>query len=226
MLDQRVGFLFKRKYTKHGVRLTDIMPPNQIEKRSSADYIIDRTFFRPREAIIYLNDCIARSAGTTRITVSVLRQAEVSYSQQRMVSLGNEWKREYPNLERCAKILDHRKTPFKIDDLSDDEAKNLAFKILEHPAQAIDPIYIWCQEYYLLNKVTKTEFLQEIMAIFYQVGLVGVKPEPHLGRQWSFEDDPTLDRAQVKPQAQIDIHKTFWAALGSSRLLKAAGEKF
>jgi hypothetical protein len=56
----------------------------------------------------------------------------------------------------------------------------------------------------LSNKVTKTEFLQEIVAIFYQVGLVGIKPEPHLGRQWSFEDDPTLDRAQVKPQAQID----------------------
>jgi hypothetical protein len=225
MLDQRVRFLFKRKYTKDGVSLSDIMPPNQIDKRSSEDYIVDRTFFRPREAIIYLNDCIARSTGTSRITVSVLRQAEVSYSQQRMVSLGNEWKREYPNLERCAKILDHRKTPFKIDDMSDDETKALALRILEHPSQAIDPIFVWCQEFYLSGKVTKTEFLQEIMAIFYQVGLVGIKPEPQIGRQWSFEDEPTLDRAQIKPQAQIDIHKTFWAALGATRQLKGVGEK-
>jgi hypothetical protein len=60
MLNQRVRFLFKRKYTKDGVRLSDIMPQNQIDKRSSEDYIIDRTFFRPREAIIYLNECIAR----------------------------------------------------------------------------------------------------------------------------------------------------------------------
>ncbi len=221
MLDQRVRFLFRRKYTRDDVRLSDIMPSNQIDHRSSEDYIVDRTFFRPREAIIYLNECIARSAGATKITVSVLRQAEVSYSQQRMISLGNEWKREYPNLERSSKLLDHRKTPFKIDDISEEEAKNLALRILEHPAQAIDPIYIWCQEFFLAGKVTKIEFMQEIMAIFYQAGLVGIKPEPHLGRQWSFEDDPTLDRAQIKPQAQIDIHKTFWAALGASRLIKS-----
>lgn len=125
---------------------------------------------------------------------------EVGYSQQQLGSLGTEWKREYPNLERSTKILDHRKTPFRIDDISDDEAKVLALRILEHPDQSVDPIYAWCQEFYLGGKVTKTEFLQEIVAIFYHVGLVGVKPEPHLGRQWSFEDEPTLERAQIKPQ--------------------------
>jgi hypothetical protein len=221
MLDQRVRFMFKRQYTSEGVSLSHIMPSNQIDRRSSEDYILDRTFFRPREAIIYLNECIARSTGSTKITVSVLRQAEVSYSQQRMASLATEWKREYPNLERCAKFLDHRKTPFRIEDFSDDEAKSLALRILEHPSQAVDPIYIWCQEFYMAAKVSKIEFLQEIMAIFYQTGLVGIKPEPHLGRQWSFEDEPTLDRAQIKPEAQIDIHKTFWAALGASRLIKS-----
>ena len=49
---------------------------NQIDKRSSEDYILDRTFFRPREAIIYLNECFARSVGSSRINVGVLRQAQ------------------------------------------------------------------------------------------------------------------------------------------------------
>ncbi|MGB5904465.1 MAG: hypothetical protein WBH00_16610 [Xanthobacteraceae bacterium] len=221
MLNKRVQFMFKRKYTKDGISLSDIMPTNQIDRRSSEDYILDRTFFRPREAIIYLNECIARSAGSSKITISVLRQAEVSYSQQRMVSLANEWKREYPNLGRAARFLDHRKTPFKIEDILEDEAKSLALRILEHTPATIDPLYEWSEKYFLGGSVTYVEFLQEITAIFYQVGLVGIKPEPHLGRQWSFEDDPTLERAQIKPQAQIDIHKTFWAALGASRLLKA-----
>jgi Cdc6-like AAA superfamily ATPase len=225
LLDKRIGYMFRRKYTTEGVHLKDIMPPNQIDRRSSEDYILDRTFFRPREAIIYLNECIARSVGSSKITVGVLRQVEVGYSQQRLSSLGTEWKREYPNLERCTKVLDHRKTPFKIDEISDDEAKALALRILEHPAQEVDPIYAWCQEYYLGGKASKTEFLQELIAIFYHVGLVGIKPEPHLGRQWSFEDEPVLERAQIKPQAQIDIHKTFWAALGVSRLHKAQIEE-
>ncbi|OKO75128.1 hypothetical protein AC629_34390 [Bradyrhizobium sp. NAS80.1] len=225
LLDKRVNFMFRRKYTQDGVHLRDITPQNQIDRRSSEDYILDRTFFRPREAIIYLNECIARSAGSSKITVGVLRQVEVSYSQQRLSSLGTEWKREYPNLERSAKLLDHRKTPFRIDEVSEEEAKAIALRVLEHPSQQVDPIYAWCQEYYLGGNVSKTEFLQELIAIFYHVGLVGIKPEPHLGRQWSFVDEPVLDRAQIKPQAQIDIHKTFWAALGASRIHKGPLEE-
>jgi hypothetical protein len=60
LLDDRVSFMFKRQYTRAGVRLADIMPNNQIDQRSATDYMLDRTFFRPREAILFLNACIAK----------------------------------------------------------------------------------------------------------------------------------------------------------------------
>jgi hypothetical protein len=52
------------------------------------------------------------------------------------------------------------------------------------------------------------------MLILYQVGLVGVKTEPTLARQWSFEDSPILSSDNLKPECKIEVHKTFWAALG------------
>ena len=96
LLDLRVHFMFRRQYTNSNVTLFDILPINQIEKRSAVDHILDRTFFRPREAILYLNNCIARSEGSSRITITTLRQADVVYSQQRLISLADEWRREYP----------------------------------------------------------------------------------------------------------------------------------
>lgn len=95
LLGDRVAFMFKRQYTRDGVKLSDILPSNQIEQRSAIEYILDRTFFRPREAIIYLNACIAKAEGKSRITVQILRQAELVYSQQRLVSLADEWRRDY-----------------------------------------------------------------------------------------------------------------------------------
>ena len=149
------------------------------------EYILDRTFFRPREAIIYLNECIKRALGSSRITVSVLTQTEVAYSQQRLKSLGVEWKREYPNLEIATKFFEHRKTQFRIDEITSEEAKAFAVSVLEAPTQLKDPIYDACEKYYLEDKLSLLEFMREIVAIFYHVGLCGVKPDAHLGRQWS-----------------------------------------
>ncbi|MGH6878023.1 MAG: P-loop ATPase, Sll1717 family [Rhizomicrobium sp.] len=51
LLDDRVSFLFQRQYTQDNVRLADILPAGKIDRTTDAvDYILERTFFRPREA--------------------------------------------------------------------------------------------------------------------------------------------------------------------------------
>lgn len=223
LLDSRVHFMFKRQYTRDGVHLLDILPTNQIQQRSSSDYILDRTFFRPREAIIYLNECLKRAIGTTKISVAVLTQAEVVYSQQRLASLGIEWKREYPNLTDAARFFEHRKTQFRIDEVTEDEANTLALRILELPNAPRDQIYELSERYYLKEEVKRDDFLRGIVAIFYHVGLCGIKPDAHLGRQWSFFDEPELEASQIKTDAQIDLHKTFWAGLGVTPPMRRRG---
>lgn len=221
LLDDRVNYMFKRQYSSAGVGLKDILPSNQIDQRSSVEYILDRTFFRPREAIIYLNECIARAEGTSRITVQLIRQAEVAYSQQRLTSLADEWRRDYPNLQRSTELLNRRDTPFSISRLTDDDAEKVAVSILEN-GKAGDELYESAENYYLTGKSSKEQFFEKLIDIFYIVGLVGVKPDPHLGRQWSYQDHPSLTNGQLKTTSQIDVHKTFWASLGVVRRGKGA----
>ena len=56
--------------------------------------------------------------------------------------------------------------------------------------------------------------VQGIFSVFYQVGLIGVKAEAHLSRLWSFIDEPVLEEGQIHENSMVDVHKTFWAALG------------
>ncbi|WP_333631513.1 P-loop ATPase, Sll1717 family [Agrobacterium cavarae] len=221
MLEKRVRTMFRRQYTRENVSLKDILPANQIEQRSAAEYMLDRTFFRPREAIIFLNECIVRAEGTTRITAALIRQAEVQYSQQRLQSLGDEWRRDYPNLLLATSLLSRVENPFTIESLGIEKAEKAAVAILEANA-ARDEILEFAESYYFEDKTTWQEFVENILLISYMVGLVGVKPEPHLGRQWSYLDQPTMTRDQLKSTSLIDVHKTFWASLGVIRRGKGA----
>jgi hypothetical protein len=215
--------MFRRQYTNSNVTLFDILHINQIEKRSAVDHILDRTFFRPREAILYLNNCIARSEGSSRITITTLRQADVVYSQQRLISLADEWRREYPNLKNSMSFLTRRDIPFSIDSIDAEDCQKLALTILED-SKGSDPIYTLAEEYYLASDLSEKQFIGSLLAILYQVGVVGIKPDPQLGRQWAYMDEPTIDKEQIRDESKIDVHKTFWAALGISRRKKDQDE--
>jgi hypothetical protein len=215
LLSERVNFMFERQYSNAAVGLDDILPSKRIEQRTPVDHIIDRTFFRPREAIIFLNECISKAEGQTGISLTILRQAESTYSQQRLVSLSEEWRREYPSLPMAFKLLEHRKTPFTIDNITHGECESFCEMIAAQANPKDDVIYRICEEAYTSNKIEKIKLVSRIMEIFYLIGLVGVKAETHLSRLWSFEDLPFLTHGQLKPGSSISVHKTFWAALGT-----------
>jgi hypothetical protein len=215
--------MFKRQYTNSNVTLQDILPTNQIEKRSALDHILDRTFFRPREAILYLNKCISRSEGSSRITITTMRQADVVYSQERLISLADEWRREFPNLRNAVSFLKRRDTPFTAEGVSPDDCDRLALSILES-SEGSDTIYALAEAYYLASDLTEKQFITAMVALLYQTGVVGIKPDAQLGRQWAYLDEPTMDVSQLRDDAKVDVHKTFWAALGISRRIAAPGE--
>jgi hypothetical protein len=119
-----------------------------MEQRAPIDYILERTFFRPREAIIFTNDCLARSEGKPQITITAIREAEVTYSRDRLHALADEWRREYPRIEDTAKILSGRSTPFNFDSVTVDECQRFSEVFLRSSDYPDDPVQQLCEEYY------------------------------------------------------------------------------
>lgn len=213
LLDSRVEYLYRRQYTKTRVKLEHIFAATKMDERTPIDYIIERTFFRPREAIIFMNDCLARSEGKTTITVSAIREAEITYSRDRLHALADEWRREYPRIDDTARLLSGRSYPFRLDSISAEECENFAEWFLRDQNYPDDPIQQLCEEYYTGDRADHLHFVRAVFLILYQVGLIGIKAEAGLPRQWSFDDRPTLDEETLKSGTLIYVHKTFWAAL-------------
>jgi len=100
-----------------------------------------------------------------------------------------------------------------MNDVSKDELDQLALEILDgDPAD--DPISRSAQDYFLGGKITEAQFLEDLLRVHYLVGVVGVKMETFLPRQWSFVGEPELQKGHLKSDSLILVHQTFWAAFG------------
>jgi hypothetical protein len=214
LLDRRVSRLYQRQYTQNDVGLSDLLPPNQIEKGSASDYILDRTFFRPREAIAFMNKCIEKAEGKSRLTVQIIRDAESTYSAERLNSVYDEWRREYPYLRDLVALVRGGRPETKIRDLSVEEIESFSLRFYSSQKFASDPALAELAENAAMDAVPwGLPLLRRIIAILYQTGILGVKLLPNSARMWSFEDRAIIDPQEISEETVIFVHKAFHRAL-------------
>lgn len=212
LLDKRIDFLFRDQYTKQRVKIRDILPKNQMEKKAALGYILSRTFLRPRDVILFINECIEKAEGKSIISTNILRSAEMSYSQKRLISLEDEWRTDFPNLGKYVNIRKSRNSPYCYENITQEEIDNFALTMVENTN---DPIYGMIERY-CENHTYGSELLNQLFRYLYQVGVIGVKLEPFLGTHWSHTDEPVLSETQLRPTCPLSIHPCFWMGLGIS----------
>lgn len=85
-------------------RLPDMLPSGPRDHKP-ADFILDRTLMRPRDAIVYLNYAVRASTGKTQIGWPAVNAVELEYSQNRLEALRDEWKDPYSGIEQIVEIF-------------------------------------------------------------------------------------------------------------------------
>ena len=215
LLDKRMSKLIRRQYTSGPVKVKDILP-NTRKSVTAVDYVLDRTFFRPREAILFLNECLSRAEGKAQITWQNIQSAEVEYSRKRLRSLADEWHAEFPQLPYYTKILAKRRTPFYFRTLERKDIDNFVSALFEEQLDLDDPITKAVQQY-MDSAMTWEVLLDYLIRILYQVGVIGVKPDTITSVQWSHLNQPTLSAAQLGADVHLYVHPTFWMVLGTVR---------
>jgi hypothetical protein len=95
ILDLRISYLIKNKYSKDNVLFTDIFNFD-IDGKKACDYIIDKTMLRPRDAIDFVNLCFSETDGSTKLTEDIVISAEEKFFSSRKEALITEWVSIYP----------------------------------------------------------------------------------------------------------------------------------
>jgi hypothetical protein len=215
VLDKRVELLIRKQYTKEGARMREILPVGR-KKEEALNYILDRTFLRPREAIIFVNECLTMAEGKAQVTWQAIQSAEVEYSRKRLRSLADEWHADYPLLVGIARLLHKRRTPFYFRSLTKTDADELAYHLMDGGPDLKD-LTSRAVDQYISGEVGEQAFLAAAVRVLYQVGILGFKPDEITATQWSYLNQPTLAASQLGPDTHLYVHPTFWRTLGTVR---------
>ena len=212
VLNKRISHLIKPAYTTQEVTYKDILP-RAIDKISSIDFILERTLMRPRDVILFFNYCIGHAPNRPKFTVSILKQAEVEYSKFRLESLEDEWNANYPNLSFFRKIIENRKSRFKVSDIVDKQIEDICLELLISDSPKEGPLYQYANQF--IDLAIKVDDCKKyILYIFYKVGLIRIKTSTLSGFIGISEGRPTIYPSDLSGDTHIEIHPMFRRTLG------------
>ena len=213
LIDKRISFLIQHKYTKQSVGWADIFPAN-VDKIPTIDYLVDRTFYRPRDMIAFMNECIITSSGEAKITAHNIKLSEEQYSYKRLQSLATEWQIIYPELFEVSQMLFGMPHRFQLSIANEDWFEEKYLEIVDSVSDKKQgPIIRLLDNLYSASgnfASTRNTFFREL----YITGILGVKTGPSSTTSWSYHSSRFLAPGQLKPSSFIHIHPMFYRALG------------
>lgn len=216
LLDSRINHLLKHQYTSQEVVFDDIFP-QKIDKQSSADYLLDRTFLRPRDAIMFVNECLLEAQGKAEITNSAMQLAEKNYSIGRFESLTYEWFVDHPNLSKYLDFLSQKKSSFKVNSISSEGLEALILELASLPIEGADLLVKNAHEYmsaaYPASNSFMTAFRQNLLFVLYRVGAVGIKVDGPSSVRWIHDRTQDLTARKIEGTSIVYVHKMLWRAL-------------
>lgn len=214
MLNNRIQHLVKQRYTSRPVQMADLFP-SRIGRQAFDDYLTDKTFLRPRDAILFVNECISRAGDRGHITAQIVQDAEGSYSQKRIDSLQEEWGAVYPLVAKYLRVFARRPVTIKLSELSEESIREWVQDELLSNQDVSDPVSRAAMQCYLDGKLSHFKFLLVLVNALYTVAAVGIKPDPASPEYWSYFSDHVPSDGAIKPTSVLKLHPVFWRAVGA-----------
>jgi hypothetical protein len=211
LLNKRIEQCICEEYTTRSITANELFP-EKVDKIYFHDYLFNRTLYRPRDAIAFVNLCLLKAEGKSGITAGNVKEAETEYSAGRIDALNYEWLDHYPKLNIYFSIIEKLPSQFKLSHISNDRIEDFALKYAVEGEHDKDPIIRAAYEY--INNQNSHAFLINLTKAFFHIGVFGVKPDSFTKVLWSYIDDRAPTDGQIKPSTIIQIHPIVWARLG------------
>lgn len=116
LIDERVKIAGRQQQAELESVLA-ILPHQNARRGSALDYLLDRTLLRPRDFIAFVRECLAQSEGKSQISWEAIQRAEIFYSENRLLALRDEWKTNYPGIDRVFETFRHASGRMSRDDI-------------------------------------------------------------------------------------------------------------
>lgn len=205
LLDRRIDYLFEHKYQKkQKVSLKDIFF-DKIEGENATDYIISRTMLRPRDAIAFVNLCIANADGKSSVSKDNILDAENEFKYDRVSSLENEWINIYPNIQVYIKSIQILGNSFMLKDML--EVYEKIERVLLASDRENDPIVAKFLNSSKVDFVEKEKCLKALLNALFTIGVIALRERDK--NIFATPNRPTLTDLDFSETSCFEIHPLF-----------------
>ncbi|KHA71242.1 DNA repair protein [Pseudomonas chlororaphis] len=213
MIELRINEVFKSQYTKQLVTINDLFPkPRKGGGQTAIDFIIERTLRRPRDVLQFVNECFSIAYERERISWRALLAAEAQYSEKRLKSLKEEWGNVFPSFDETVEILRNIKATFSKSMIKDTTLEEVMIALSSGDSR--DPCVTTVKKYYEPNSnIKESDLLISMLSCLYRVGAVGLKASSVDTYIWSYVDQASATRGEIKRAEHFKVHKMLYRSL-------------
>jgi len=192
----------------------DLLPHTNRTRGNPAEYILDRTLLRPRDAIAFANECLSVAVGKTRLAWTDIQSAERAYSTKRLLALRDEWKATYPGIDQilekfrgASARMPKKELEQRLEDamllLSDPQFPGVRWLTdLSSLMWAAGSDYSWFELY------------QPLASFLYDIGFLGCAVQAARPPIFNLDDPLFMEsESNVERCEFFFIHRTFHAAV-------------
>ena len=180
-------------------------------KEFGFEYILDRTFLRPRDVITYLNKTITFLDQKSNIPSSLVKKAEPKYSSDRLNALEDEWSENYGDVKKACEFLIGIYNGFKLKNIDEERFYNL-YADESYEKSFKGDLYrmtnLWKN-----GKIKYFNFLMELMYILYNIGVVGIKKSANHPIYFFYNAEEDITRSDFTHDSRIYVHHAFYSVL-------------
>ena len=215
LVDKRINFLFKKQYTQEDVKFTDIFPEKLTNSDGAWSAIIDRSLNRPRDVINFINICLSKTNGESKISRAIFVKAEREYSETRYRALIEEWNGTIKDIENFLEILKNRKSFILSEICTKDLLQDLLKNVPESGFDKTEKLGKLIDEATNGEKDVAPFYLASaLIEHLHLIGAIGVKVSAESSYDYFYKTQKKILTNQLRLDTKIQVHKMLRPALG------------
>lgn len=209
LVDLRIKLL-----SHNQINITQLFDKPSKTNKTGFDYLVERTFLRPRDIISFFNKIIESSNSISHISDNLIKIAEPAYSIERFQALEDEWEENYGEIRRICKFLIGMHNGFRFYNIKEDSFAEYFVEqdsILSFKGE----LYKICREWRVSRGRAEDFrlFLRELLFILYRIGIIGIKRRPEFPIQFFYLPGAPIGAEDFDNNCRIYIHKSLYSVL-------------
>ncbi len=177
--------------------------------KNGFDFVLERTYYRPRDVLSYINHAIENSKDKYVFSKDILSKAEPTYSLDRFQAIEDEWSENYGEITEICEFLRGSNNGFKLKSLNEDDFANIYLDDnpeLKFSGNLLQAIISWKS-----NEIHFNSFLKKILFILFRIGILGIKKGTTYKLAFYYDRDIIIGRNDVSTNSRFYVHPSLYS---------------